>query len=95
MSYVYPPVAPRPAGAPTSLAATNTKAVVALCTAFSLPPLALVFGILARREMARTGEGGSGFATTGIVLGLLWAVLVVLYVLFFVVLVVLGGASGF
>lgn len=65
---------------PTSVQATNTKAVVALCLGFSAPLVGLVFGILALREIGRTGEGGKGFAITGVVLGVLLLLFLVAYV---------------
>ncbi len=48
---------------------TNVLAIVALVTAFVMPVLGIVFGVLARREIRRTGEDGGMFATWGIWIG--------------------------
>ncbi|MEJ5944108.1 DUF4190 domain-containing protein [Pseudokineococcus basanitobsidens] len=88
MSYDAP--VPHTGHAPTSTAATNTKAVVALPLAFSFSLLGLVFGILALREIGRTGEGGRGFAITAVVLGALNLLFVVLFLGLFAA----GIASG-
>lgn len=63
----HPPVA----GAPP----TNTMAVLALVFAFVFPPLAIVFGLIARDQIRRTGEAGRGLATAGLVIGIVFLVL--------------------
>ena len=47
----------------------NTLAWVSVVVAFVVSPVAIVLGILARRQIARTGERGRGLATLGAVLG--------------------------
>lgn len=80
---------------PTSTAATNSKAIVAICLGFAAPLVGLVFGILALREIKRTGEGGKGFAITGVVLGALLLLVVLAYVGVVVAVVVnLVGSGG-
>ncbi|MEJ5914466.1 DUF4190 domain-containing protein [Pseudokineococcus sp. 1T1Z-3] len=80
----------------TSMLATNSKAVVAISSCWAFPLLGLVFGIMARREIARTGEGGSGFAMTGIVVGAVFTGIIALYVVGVIAVVGLGIAgSGF
>jgi hypothetical protein len=56
---------------------TNTLAVLALVLAFVCPPAGLVCGIVARRQIRRTGEEGAGLALAGIVVGSLWTALMV------------------
>ena len=58
----YPPQqwGPRP---------TNTMAILALVMAFVFAPAGLILGIVARRQIARTGEEGSGLALAGIIVG--------------------------
>lgn len=86
----YGPPAP-PAWPPP----TNTKAIIALCTVFAMPILGIVFGVMARREIDRTGESGRAYATWGLGLGIAAVVLWALY-LGFIGLVVLGSiASSF
>jgi hypothetical protein len=63
----YLPVAPPPAVNPT-----NTMATLALVFAFFFWPLAIIFGHIGKRQIARTGEAGAGLATAGLVLGYLW-----------------------
>ena len=48
---------------------TNTMAILALVFVFVFSPLAIVFGIMGRRQIARTGESGRGLATAGLILG--------------------------
>ena len=69
---------------------TNTMAILALVFAFVFAPLGIVFGVVAKRQIRERGEGGSGLATAGLVLGIVFTVLSV----GFFVLGVLGAASG-
>lgn len=73
------------AGAPpwTSVRPTNTKAVLAVSLLWAAPA-AIVLGVLARKEIRRTGEGGWGLATWGMGLGI---AIVALYVLYFVAII--------
>ncbi len=64
-------------------------AVLALVFAFLVAPLGIVFGIVARRQINRTGEGGRGLATAGLVLGSIFTLLGVLLAIAVVVLVAL------
>jgi uncharacterized protein DUF4190 len=60
---------------PVTSGRTNTMAILSLVLAFVFWPLGIVFGHMARRQIRQTGEGGSGLATTGLVLGYLFGVL--------------------
>ncbi|MGH3915568.1 MAG: DUF4190 domain-containing protein [Pseudonocardiaceae bacterium] len=60
---------------------TNTLAILALVFAFAFWPLAIVFGHLARRQIARTGESGRGLATAALVIGYLVLALTVLLII--------------
>lgn len=55
--------------------------------------LALVFGYVAKNQIRRTGEGGSGMATAGIVLG--WVGVGILAIVILAVLVAAGSDSGY
>jgi hypothetical protein len=83
----YPPYGYRPP--------TNTVAILALVFAFVFAPAGLVLGIVARRQIARTREQGSGLALAGIIVG---AVLTVIWVLVIVVWIIalaaLSGSNG-
>jgi small-conductance mechanosensitive channel len=55
--------------------------------------LALVFGYVAKNQIRRTGEGGSGLATAGIVLG--WVGVGVLVIAIIAILAAAGGGSDY
>ncbi|MDT7745727.1 MAG: hypothetical protein QOE59_4805, partial [Actinomycetota bacterium] len=55
--------------APAPQAPLNTLSWVSVVVAFVVAPVAIVLGILARKQIARTGERGRGLATLGAVLG--------------------------
>jgi hypothetical protein len=80
---------------------TNSSAVAALVfgiISWFLCPfvggvLAIILGHIARGQIRRSGEGGGGMATAGLVLGYIHVVAIVLIVIFWVVL--LGGLTAF
>lgn len=84
-----PPPPYYPAGPhywPSVQARTNAFAVAALvvgivglCFCFGI--LGMIFGYIARRQIAETGERGAGLATAGIVLGWIAAALVALRII--------------
>ena len=72
------PMAPMPQGprAPQGpQAPLNTLAWVSVVVAFFVSPVAILLGILARKQIARTGERGRGLATLGAVLGSVFTVI--------------------
>lgn len=93
MSYPAAPAVPATWPAPAA-SPVNAKAVIALCTAFSFPILAIVFGVKARREIDRTGERGRAYANWGLGLGIAWCVIVALYLVVAVGFVVTGLAAA-
>ena len=81
-----------PAGAPpwAHVRPTNTKAVLSVALLWA-PVASIVFAVLARREIARTGEAGAGLAAWGLGIGI---AVVSLYGLYFVgVLLYLGAVA--
>ena len=71
----YPPPGPgpyqMPGGYPPPVKrGTNTMAILALVCAFLFAPAGIVLGVLARREIRRTGEEGWGLATAGVVISI-------------------------
>ncbi len=64
---------------------TNTMAILALVFAFVFAPLGIVFGVIGRRQIDRTGEGGRGLATAGLVVGIVFTVMAVLYIVLVIV----------
>jgi hypothetical protein len=89
-TYLPPPMYYPPAPMYAPAQPTNTMAILALVFAFLFWPLAIVFGHTARKQIARTGEGGRGMATAGLVIGYLGLAAAVLLVL---ILVVAAGAG--
>jgi hypothetical protein len=85
--YGYPPQA---YAAPQ----TNTMAILALVFAFIVWPLGIAFGIMARNQIKRTGEGGDGLALAGIIVGSVFTVLFLLFLLIpILIFLVAGGAA--
>ena len=92
MSYDNPPPPPPPqygAPMPGASAGNNKKAVWSLvlgilglvcCGIFTGIP-AIILGSSARKEIARTGQGGSGMATAGLVLGVIACIWGVIYLI--------------
>jgi hypothetical protein len=73
---------------------TNTLAILALVMAFVFAPAGVVLGVVARRQIRRTGEDGEGLALAGIIVGAVFCALVVLLiVLWFVAVASLAGVS--
>ncbi len=72
----YPPAYPRP---------TNTMAILSLVLAFVFAPAGIVLGIIARKQVAQTGEQGEGLALAGIIVGgiftAIWVIVIVLWII--------------
>ena len=49
---------------------TNTLAIVAIILAIVVPVAGIVVGIIARRQVIRTGEQGRGLSTAAIIVGI-------------------------
>ena len=78
----YPPYMPYQVPRPT-----NTMAILALIFAFVFCPLGIVFGVIAKKEIRRTGEGGEGLALAGIWVGSVFCALTALMIVAWFVLV--------
>jgi hypothetical protein len=74
--YAAPPSPPVGVGPmpPAPQAPLNTLSWVSVVVAFVVAPVAIVLGVVARRQIARTGERGRGLATLGAVLGAVFSV---------------------
>ena len=72
----YPPYYRRP---------TNTLAILALVFAFVFAPAGLVMGIVARKQIERTGEEGSGLALAGTIVGGVFTGIWVLVIVFWII----------
>lgn len=87
---------PGPAGwAPPPGRPTNTMAILALVFGFVFAPLGIVFGIIARRQIGRTQEGGDGLALAGIIVGAVFTVLFVAYIVFIVAVLSSMASTGY
>ncbi|MDQ6650165.1 MAG: DUF4190 domain-containing protein [Actinomycetota bacterium] len=73
---------------------TNTMAILSLVFAFVFWPLGIIFGFIAKRQIRDRGEGGSGLATAGIVLGFVFLALTIVYVIAIVALVSHSGTTS-
>lgn len=69
---VMPPGYSQPSAALVNPNRLNTLAVLALVFGILGGYLAIVFGHIAKRQIKRTSERGSGLATAGLVLGYAW-----------------------
>ncbi len=91
MSYDNPPPPPPPSygGVPGAVpAGTNTKAVWSLVTGIVgllccglVSIAAIILGQSAKKEIAASGQGGSGLATAGFVLGIIGIVWMVISII--------------
>jgi len=62
---------------------------------FTLSIIAVVTGFIARGQIRRTGEQGSGFATAGIVIGLIHLGLLIVLIMLVLVVVFIFGIALF
>ncbi len=62
---------------------TNPLAITSLVLAFLIAPLAIPFGHIARSQIRRTGEQGSGMALAGLIIGYVWVGMVIVALMFF------------
>lgn len=66
-------------------------AVAALISSFLVAPLGIVFGHIARHQIKRTGESGSGMALAGLIIGYLVTIATIVIVIMAIFLVVYVG----
>jgi Domain of unknown function (DUF4190) len=84
------PMQPNPYGYYNPAAQTNTMAILSLVFAFVFPALGIAFGHIARKQIRERGEGGSGLATAGLILGYIFTAIGVLYCVGVIAFVALG-----
>jgi hypothetical protein len=95
----YPPQQP---GSYAIARPTNTLAIVSMVLGIAsyvfLPVIgaiaAVVTGHMARSQIKRTGEGGSGFALAGLILGYVHLAIAVIVIGIIVIAVVIIGAAA-
>ena len=86
---VYAPGPPAP-----QTRGTNVMAILSLVFAFVFAPLGIVFGHIAKNQIRRTGEAGSGLATAGLVIGYIFTIAWILSVVLLVVLAANAPSSA-
>ncbi len=79
---------------PTTLAYTNTFALVAVILGFLQPIAGIVFGHLALGQIKRNGDTGRGLALTGLIVGYVMVAFWVAFIVFYVV-VIFSMIAGF
>ncbi|WP_428833228.1 DUF4190 domain-containing protein [Micromonospora coerulea] len=83
---------PHTAAAP-AVRGTNVMAILSLVFAFVFSPIGIVFGHIARKQIRRTGEQGSGLATAGLVLSYVFTILGILWIVFVFVVAANSGST--
>jgi len=80
----------------TRTSETSVYAILAIVLALTFAPLGIVFGVMGRREIDRSGgaKTGRGLATAGFWVGIGVCVFYVVYILFFIVAIIGAGVSG-
>ncbi|GLZ35785.1 hypothetical protein Lesp02_79720 [Lentzea sp. NBRC 105346] len=67
---------------------TNTLAIVSLVMLFFFAPASIVLGVMARKEIRRTGEDGWGLATAGLIVGSVLTAFYTLAMIFWIFIIV-------
>lgn len=80
-------------GYPQQVPGMNVMAVLALVLAFTFAPVGLVLGLVARRQIQRTGEEGEGLATAGAIIGGIFTALGLVVIVIVVVAYLAAGTS--
>ena len=83
--YGTPGYGPPPGYAPQWARPTNTMAILSLVLAFVFAPAGLVLGIIARKQIRRTGEQGDGLALAGIIVGGIFSAIFLLMIVFMII----------
>ncbi|UOQ57995.1 DUF4190 domain-containing protein [Leucobacter allii] len=73
-----------PASTDTTLAGTNTFALLAIILAFLAPLAGIIFGHLGLSQIKRNGDAGRGIALTGLIISYAYFVLVALLVIAYI-----------
>jgi putative exporter of polyketide antibiotics len=81
-------------GRAPSAGGTNVLAILSLVFAVIFAPLGIILGHLAKRQIKRTGQGGGGLATAGLVIGYVVLVVGVAAVLIALAAGIGGGGGG-
>ncbi|MBO0829027.1 MAG: DUF4190 domain-containing protein [Streptosporangiales bacterium] len=71
---------------------TNVMAILSLVFALVIAPVGLVLGLIARRQIAESGEEGRGLALAGTIVGAVITGFWVLYAAFWIVMMIVFAA---
>ncbi len=66
---------------------TNTMAILSIIFAFVFWPLGIIFGHIAKGQIRRSGEGGGGLASAGLIIGYIFGALSLVFCALWIVLV--------
>lgn len=88
----YPPQPPART-LPTTLAHTNTFALVAIILAFLQPIAGIVFGHIALGQIKRNGDTGRGLALTGLIIGYIYVAFIVFAFIAYISIVAMAFAA--
>ena len=91
------PVAPVPPAAPAYAPAgpkTNTLAIIALILGIVVPIGGIICGPIALGQIKRTGEAGAGLAKAGLIIGIIFTVIAVLFWIIYAVIFASVIAAG-
>lgn len=80
---------------PTTMAYTNTFAVLAIIFAFISPLAGIIFGHLALGQIKRNGDAGRGIGLTGLIISYAYFVFIALFFIIYIgFIIVMFGAMG-
>ncbi len=85
--------APQAQALPTTLAYTNTYALLAIIFAFIAPVAGIIFGHLGLKQIKNNGDAGRGIALTGLILGYAYVALIGIILITYVGLIFVMFAS--
>ncbi|TKJ34216.1 DUF4190 domain-containing protein [Blastococcus sp. CCUG 61487] len=74
---------------------TNSLAIVALILSLTFAPAGLITGIIARRQIKRTGEDGDGLALAAVIVGGIVTAFFVLMIVIWIIAVIALANDGF
>lgn len=84
-----------PTAQPTTLAYTNTFALLAIVFAFISPLAGIIFGHLALGQIKRNGDAGRGIGLTGLILSYTYFAVILLFIIAYIgFIIIMFGAMG-
>lgn len=87
--YGYPYVPPRPTNG--MAIAAMVCGIVGVCSPLGV--LGIIFGMVAKRQIKETGEGGDGMATAGVVCGWIGVAATIVWIAYYIFMFALLGTA--